>query len=143
VATITGHANPRGATGPHYQIHVHECPTCAKTTVQTPRGEKELTPIEAETVLCDAHIYRPGQRNTTTIPPRTRREVLARDRHQCRRKGCRHTRYLHIHHLEPRVQGGSNDPENLVTLCTSCHELCHQKGGILEAILTEAPAEAA
>lgn len=134
---------PRGATGPHCQIHVHECPTCARTTVQTPRGEKELTPLEAETMLCDAQIHESGRRNTTTIPPRTRRKVLARDRHQCRRRGCPHTRYLHIHHLTPRAQGGGNESENLVTLCTACHELWHQKGGNLGAILAEAPAEVA
>ncbi len=128
---------PRGANSPRYQIHVHECPTCAKATVQTSQGEKELTSVEAETVRCDAQVHEPGKRNKSTIPPRVRREVLARDRHQCRRKGCNHNCFLDIHHIVPRAKGGSNDPTNLVTLCSSCHRLWHEKGGDLTWLLSD------
>ncbi|MEN8007670.1 MAG: HNH endonuclease [Candidatus Krumholzibacteriota bacterium] len=129
---------PRGAfADPHYQIHVHECPACAKATVQTPPGEMELTKPEVETARCDARIHESGKRNKATIPPRIRREVLARDRHHCRRKGCHHTRFLDIHHIVPRSAGGNNDPENLVTLCPACHALCHERGGNLGGILTQ------
>jgi len=121
---------PRGAfADPHYQIHIHECPTCAKATVQTPKGEMELSHTEIEAAREDAQIHKPGERNKATIPPRIRREVLARDRHRCRRKGCNHTRFLEIHHIISREAGGANDPENLVTLCTACHKLLHEKGG--------------
>jgi 5-methylcytosine-specific restriction endonuclease McrA len=127
---------PRGAfADPHYQIHIHECPTCAKATVQTPKGEMEITKTEVETAREDAQIHKPGGRNKSTIPPRIRREVLARDRHHCRRKGCNHTRFMEIHHIIPRSQGGANDPENLVTLCTSCHKLLHEKGGDPRSLL--------
>jgi len=131
----TDEVAPRGATTPHYQIHIHECPTCAKTTVQTPAGEQELSQTEIEAIHCDAQVHRPGKRNTSTIPPKTRREVLARDRHQCRRRGCDHTRFLHLHHIVPRRGGGANDPENLVTLCSACHDLWHRRGGDLRAML--------
>ena len=124
---------PRGASGPHYQIHVHECPTCAKTTVQ---GERELTKTESEAVHCDAMVHRRGHRSQSTIPPRIRREVLARDRHRCRRKGCNHKRFLDIHHIVPRSRGGTHDPANLVTLCSSCHHLWHEKGGDLTSLLS-------
>jgi 5-methylcytosine-specific restriction endonuclease McrA len=127
---------PRGASVPHYQIHVHECPTCAKTTVQTIQGEKELTKTEAEVVRCDAVIHEPGKRNKSTIAPRVRREVLARDRHRCRRKGCNHTRFLDIHHIIPRAEGGTNDPSNLITLCSGCHHLWHERGGDLMGLLS-------
>jgi 5-methylcytosine-specific restriction endonuclease McrA len=136
---------PRGVTDdarPNTQIHLHECPSCRKSTVQTPLGEKELSRSEAAAAHCDAQIHEPGRRNTTTIPPRTRREVLARDRHQCRRKGCHHTRHLQIHHLIPRADSGSNEIENLVTLCTGCHELWHEKGGDLRAMLAAVPTDA-
>ena len=127
---------PRGAfADPHYQIHIHECPTCAKATVQTPQGEMELTKAEVEAASEDAQIHKPGERSKSTIPPRIRREVLARDRHRCRRKGCNHSRFLEIHHLTPRTKGGSNDPENLVTLCTACHKLWHEKGGDPRSLL--------
>lgn len=130
---------PRGATGSRYQIHVHECPTCAKAAVQTSHGEKELSASETEAARCDAQVHEAGKRNKSTIPPRVRREVLARDRHQCRRKGCNHNRFLDIHHIVPRFKGGSNDPANLITLCSSCHRLWHEKGSNLTLLLGDRP----
>lgn len=117
---------PRGGIPP-VQIHVHRCPECGKSTVQTRRGEAPLSEAEAEKCACDAHIHRPGRRTTATIAPRVRREVLARDRHRCRRKGCGHAHFLEIHHIVPRSLGGSNRPDNLVTLCSACHRLWHEK----------------
>ena len=71
----TDETAPRGATGPHCQIHVHECPACAKITVQTLQGEKELTEAEAEAVRCDAqarYLITPAapakRRNTPSCP---------------------------------------------------------------------------
>jgi len=134
---------PRGATAavgksaPHYQIHVRRCPDCERSSVQTPQGERELAAVEAEAAHCDALINKPGERNTSTIPPKIRREVLARDRHRCRRKGCQNSRYLHLHHLTPRALGGGNKLENLVTLCTACHALWHAEGGHLPEMLRE------
>lgn len=124
---------PRGASAPRYQIHVHECPTCAKATVH---GERELSKNETQRVHCDATIHRHGHRSQSTIPPRIRREVLARDRHRCRRKGCNHSRFLEIHHIVPRSRGGTHDPANLVTLCSSCHRLWHENGGDLTRLLS-------
>ncbi len=130
---------PRGSNPPPHQIHIHECPSCAEAKVASPRGEIRLSAAEMETTHCDAQIHRSDQVNKATIPPRTRREVLARDRNQCRRKGCQHTRRLHIHHLETRANGGSNDLENLVTLCAGCHHLWHEQGGDLRGLLTTVP----
>jgi 5-methylcytosine-specific restriction endonuclease McrA len=80
-------------------------------------------------VVCDAVVDRPGTRNTATIPPRIRRQVLARDRHRCRAPGCGRTRFLEIHHVTPRARGGGHEPENLVTLCGACHRLWHERAG--------------
>lgn len=30
--------------------------------------------------------------------------------------------HLHVHHIEPRREGGPNEPENLIVLCPNCHE---------------------
>ena len=62
------------------QIHIHQCPDCAKATVQTSRGELEIGVEDLERAQCDARVGRPGQSNTSTIPPKTRRQVLSRDR---------------------------------------------------------------
>ena len=37
----------------------------------------------------------------------------------CVRCGSRY--YLSAHHIQPRAEGGADTPENLVSLCVSCH----------------------
>jgi 5-methylcytosine-specific restriction endonuclease McrA len=114
---------PRGATPP-VQVHVHQCPDCGKAET----GGRTLGRVDTARLACDAAVSTPGKRNTMTIPPRTRREVLARDRHRCRAPGCRRTRFLEVHHVTSRRNGGTNDPANLVTLCSACHRLRHERG---------------
>ena len=119
---------PRDTTSPRFQIHIHQCPDCGRATIQTGRGERAIGRAELERVQCDAQIKAPGKRNTTAIPPATRREVLARDRHQCQGPGCENTRFLEVHHITPRQNGGSNQPDNLITLCAGCHRVWHEQG---------------
>ena len=121
---------PRGhfASRPPVQIHVHENEETGRMTVQTDAGERELSRAESERVKCDAAVCKHGGRNTITIPPRIRRVVLARDKHRCQAPGCGRTRFLEVHHIKPRSQGGNNKQENLVTLCGSCHRLWHERG---------------
>lgn len=120
---------PRGhlptAEKPPVQIHVHQCPDCAQASVPTSKGELLLSEAEHDRVSCDCQVSRPGERNTTSIPPAVRRRVLAHFRHKCQRAGCRHTQYLEAHHVIPRSQGGSNNFENLTCLCSSCHKILH------------------
>jgi hypothetical protein len=135
---------PRGALAgrPPVQIHVHEDAATGRMTVQTDAGERELGRADTERMRCDAAVCGRGGRNTTTIAPRVRREVLARDRHRCRAPGCGRTRFLEVHHIVPRQRGGSNRPENLVTLCGACHRLWHERGdGTVVAVAVEMPAE--
>ncbi len=122
---------PRGvvASRPPVQIHVHENAATGRMTVQTDIGERELSRAESERMRCDAAVCEQGGRNTTTIPPRVRREVLARDKHRCQAPGCGRTRFLEVHHIVSRRQGGNNNAENLMTLCASCHRLWHERGG--------------
>ena len=122
-----------------FQIHLHRCPDCERTTVQTSRGELPVAPATAERADCDAQVVAPGARNKATIPPRTRRHVLARDRHRCTRPGCNNTHYLEVHHLIPRAQGGGNEPENLITLCAACHQLLHEKKWAPADLVRERP----
>ncbi len=119
---------PRGTlvSRPPVQIHVQE--NNGRMTVQTEAGERELSRAEAERIRCDAARCQPGGRNTTTIPPRVRRKVLARDKHRCQAPGCGRTRFLEVHHQTPRNRGGGHQPGNLITLCSSCHRLWHEKG---------------
>lgn len=133
----TKERGPRGplVSRPPVQIHVHE--TEGRMTVQTHAGERQLSRAETERMRCDAAVCTHGGRNTTTIPPRTRREVLARDKHRCQAPSCDRTRFLEVHHMVPRKMGGTNHPENLITLCGACHRLWHEGGG--KAALRQRP----
>ena len=128
-ASITVHeGSPTSyqSTEPHTQIHVHHCPECARSTITTSRGPAELTAQEFENTSCDARIAKDGQPNRSTIQPATRRRVLSRDQHRCQAPGCPHTRFLEIHHIVPRSKGGTNLEENLITLCSACHQMAHK-----------------
>ena len=119
------------ACRPPVQIHVHE--TEGKMTIQTSSGERELSRADSERMQCDAAVCRQGGRNTTTIPPRVRREALARERHRCQAPGCGRSRFLEVHHIVPRNRGGGNQAGNRTTLCGSCHRLWHERGLELSA----------
>ncbi|PID79027.1 hypothetical protein CSB20_12165 [bacterium DOLZORAL124_64_63] len=130
MASLAGRADSRAVANPkepHTQIHVHHCPECEKSHITTSRGETELTPAEYEKLACDARIATSDGPNKSAIPPSTRRRVLARDQHRCQAPGCSHTRFLEIHHITPRSQGGTNAEENLTTLCSACHQRAHDK----------------
>ena len=60
-----------------------------------------------------------------------RNQVLHRDQGRCthidsRGKRCENERWLHIHHLKPRCEGGGDEMTNLTTLCAAHHDLVHQ-----------------
>jgi 5-methylcytosine-specific restriction endonuclease McrA len=120
---------------PPFQIHVHHCPTCASTMIPTSKGNLTVTPATYGRATCDARISKPDRPNSATIPPSIRRMVLARDGHRCRRPGCNHTRFLEVHHLVPRALGGSNQLANLITLCSACHQLLHEKRWAADQLL--------
>lgn len=46
-------------------------------------------------------------------------KILERDGYKC--YICRKETNLHVHHIIPRDEGGPHIPENLITLCGSCH----------------------
>lgn len=53
-----------------------------------------------------------------------RKAVLHRDNYTCQccgKKNCR----LEVHHIEFRSNGGTDDEENLITLCEDCHKGVH------------------
>ena len=57
----------------------------------------------------------------------TREYILYRDGHECRLcGGKRKDSVLEVHHKVRRIDGGSDRPENLITLCSTCHDLLHK-----------------
>jgi hypothetical protein len=57
--------------------------------------------------------------------------VIERDGYRCSVPGCSSRRNLHDHHVRFRSAGGSDAPENRVTLCAFHHLRCvHGHGGL-------------
>lgn len=55
-----------------------------------------------------------------------REYVFFRDAHQCQWcKGTSKDPILNVHHIESRKTGGDS-PDNLITLCETCHDLIHR-----------------
>jgi 5-methylcytosine-specific restriction endonuclease McrA len=55
-----------------------------------------------------------------------RARVLARDEHRCtvsRLLGGECRGRLHVHHIEPRSEGGTDDEDNLATVCARHHAI--------------------
>ena len=42
--------------------------------------------------------------------------------------GGRFVKAALVHHVKPIADGGTNDAENLMSLCVSCHEKMHRRG---------------
>ena len=59
--------------------------------------------------------------------------VLHRDGHKCQNPNCKckdnKEQILKVHHIIYRSKGGTNRPENLITLCSKCHTPANHKKG--------------
>ncbi len=113
-------------TSEPYRAVVHVCPTCDLAVC----GEHEVSDTVAGEILCDSERVDlsegPNRGHLTrTIPPATRRAVLARDVEKCVVPGCSSRRWLQLHHLIPRAWGGTHRHTNLATTCSLHHRLIH------------------
>lgn len=63
------------------------------------------------------------QKPNFSITPKLRFEILERDGFRCQLCGAtaQHRSRLEVDHKVPKKQGGSNEPDNLWTLCFSCN----------------------
>lgn len=71
--------------------------------------------VESESVFDKALNYW----ELSDIPSTTKKTVLQRDNCEC--QICSKSTNLHIHHIIKRANGGNHNPNNLITLCDSCH----------------------
>ena len=61
----------------------------------------------------------------------TKAYVLHRDKYKCQK--CKTTKgKLHVHHMVFKSKGGTDAPENLITLCESCHKELHAQGFVIK-----------
>jgi RNA-directed DNA polymerase len=81
-------------------------------------AERVVTQIEGQALgPLKATAWQGGSRHAEW--EESRRQILQRDGYACRQ--CGNTIKLEVHHLKPRHKGGTNSPENLITLCENCH----------------------
>ena len=52
--------------------------------------------------------------------------IFARDKHKCFFNKAKCSKFLQVHHILFRSKGGTDTPENLVTVCESCHKKIHK-----------------
>ncbi|CAN5727246.1 hypothetical protein BH11MYX3_BH11MYX3_37000 [soil metagenome] len=126
---------------PRYQRATTTCRACKQSQWVGAGMEVPMTPQDAERVSCDAdHIgdveLDVVERLASEIPLGTRRKVFVRDRFQCAVPGCRSCRYLEVHHIVRRADGGDHRMSRLLLLCDGHHKLLHD--GVL-AIHGDAP----
>jgi len=59
--------------------------------------------------------------------------VLSRDNYTCQK--CKNKKgKLHVHHIIFRSKGGTDTPDNLITLCEDCHTKLHKGEFILKGV---------
>lgn len=94
-------------------------------------------PNVLEQILCMGRVKLVGLENgkpvvttdaTRAIPPAVRRFVAWRDG-GCTIDGCRSRYRLQPHHIRPRGDGGTHDPENLTILCWFHHHVAVHRLG--------------
>ena len=61
--------------------------------------------------------------SVVVLPPNYgTRSTVDRDRSTCQNPRCRQiTLRVHVHHIVERQHGGTDEPDNRLTLCTACH----------------------
>ena len=115
---------------PAYKLAIKQCPDCKRAWQYSGGRDIEVDPAVAECAACDAvHLGSldadTPERATTTVTPRKREQILARDGHCCTVPGCRRNIGLDLHHLEYQRHGGDHALRNLTTICDLHHRAVH------------------
>jgi hypothetical protein len=119
-----------GERGPAHQIAYQQCQDCRRATQNGAGREIDVGPEVLERAACDAKILgsldaTTPERATTTVTPRIREQVFARDHHRCTVPGCRSARNLEVHHIIEQACGGMHELWNLTLLCSGHHAALH------------------
>ena len=102
------------------------CDACVQTYFEGGGRKIAVTDADAARADCDAQRIGDDERAAQDIAPKTRREVLHRDGGKCTVPRCRSARFIEIHHIVPRSEGGSHDASNLTSLCDGHHKAMHE-----------------
>jgi hypothetical protein len=98
----------------------------SKLIIET--GNFDPHALKNPNVKIDKELYQKGANYGFA---NTKAYVLDRDEYVCQNcKGKSKDSSLHVHHIIFRSNGGSDEQENLITLCKTCHDSLH-KGEII------------
>ncbi|HSK02972.1 MAG TPA: hypothetical protein VK932_17090 [Kofleriaceae bacterium] len=115
---------------PAYKIAIKQCPDCKRAWQFSGGRDIEVRPEVVECAACDAvHLGSLDapvpERMTTTVTPRKREQVLARDGYRCTVPGCRRNVGLDLHHIEYQSHGGGHELWNMTSICSLHHKAVH------------------
>ncbi|MBL0214613.1 MAG: HNH endonuclease [Myxococcales bacterium] len=116
---------------PRHQIATTTCRACKQAHRVGAGMEVCVSAEELERVRCDSEDIgdlereEPGRKLQKSIPDATRRKVFVRDKCRCVVPGCRSTRFLEVHHIKPRSEGGGHELSNTALLCDAHHLQLH------------------
>ena len=115
---------------PAYKIALKQCPDCKRAWQYSGGRDIEVDPAVVECAACDAVQLGSldaavPERVTTTVTPRKREQVLARDGFCCTVPGCRRNVGLDLHHIEFQSRGGGHELGNIITTCSLHHKAIH------------------
>ncbi|MEO6486627.1 MAG: HNH endonuclease signature motif containing protein [Thermoanaerobaculia bacterium] len=115
---------------PAVQTAVTTCRACKQSFIECAGEALPIDPATAARLSCDAeHIGDLDSdeltRMTSVIPAAIRRKVFHRDHFACVTTGCRATRFLDLHHIRHREDGGDHSMSNIAVLCFGCHQRHH------------------
>ncbi len=121
-----------------YQVALTVCEECGRGTRDGSGQALAVEPHHIEAARCDAqefsltHVGSTAEPAAQSIPPSIRREVLRRDHGRCQVVGCRSAKFVEVHHIVWRSDGGTHHPSNLTTTCSAHHALVHRGLLIIE-----------
>ncbi len=122
--------DPPPPSGPMYRDRAlpPRAPVAARTSPRTDRDHRDRAGAGVATRSCSggSTATRPP-RVTKTIPPGPAPRLPRRDRGRCVVPGCRNARYVDVHHIVPRAQGGKHTPTKLAVMCSAHHKAAHAR----------------
>ena len=113
-----------------FQIAITSCAWCKRSTQHGGGKCFALDNATRQRAECDAqHIGSidadAPARAKQDVSPTLRRLIAHRDGYRCRAPGCRSARFLEVHHIVHKEDGGKSKPSNLILLCDAHHKGHH------------------
>lgn len=87
----------------------------------------------AEVFIPDKPKRKKSSKNKVQVQQSLRENILKRDKWRCVKCGCK--KWLHVHHILPRSKGGTNNHDNLITLCDVCHMEEHRNEAVYNIMI--------